>query len=136
MARLVSKGTRVQQKIATVFVTIAQCLSIEGPEAETETFEARMLDGPVGIGYDPTGYSEGGSVKQELFFDPALAGHMAITDVIANPRKVDLKLIFSDDTEWPFTAGGVKLGPSADMADGLKADVEWKLDGLVDYPTE
>lgn len=134
MTRKVSKGCVVKQEIATVFTTIAHGLKIDGPEAESETFAGRTLDGSVGIPYDPTGYSEGGSLKLECFFDPSLAGHKAQLALITAPAKCNHKLVFSDATEWPYVAAGVKVGPSIDMADGIKANIEHKLDGLVTYP--
>lgn len=134
MAKLVCKGTILKQTIATVLTAVAQIFSIDLPEAESETTATRTLDGGVGIPHDPTGYSEGGSLKFEYFLDPALAGHKAIITLITAPVKCVWNLIFADATVWPFTSAGCKVGGTVDAADCLKGSCELKLDGLVTYP--
>ncbi|MCH7700664.1 MAG: hypothetical protein IID37_03150 [Planctomycetes bacterium] len=81
MSKVIGKGTVLQESIATVFTAIAQIISLDLPEAETETVEADTLDNAnAGIPYEATGRTEGGSVSGELYFDPTLAGHQQFTD--------------------------------------------------------
>lgn len=134
MAKLVCKGTILKQTIASVLTAVAQIIGIDLPEGESETVETRTLDGGVGIPHDLTGYSEGGSLKFEYFLDPALAGHKAIIALITTPAKCVWNVVFADNTTWPFTSSGVKVGGTVDSGDCLKGSAELKLDGLVTYP--
>lgn len=138
MAKVKCKGTVLQQEIAATYTAVAQVISIELPEAESETYEADTLDNAnAGIPYEPTGRTEGGELSGELFFDPALAGHQAMTDLLTTPAKQNWKVIFADTgtTEWVVPAAGFKLGGTVDLADGLKASFGAKVNGIVTYPT-
>ena len=137
MAKVVSKGTQLQLTIAQVLTTIAQVISLDGPGAEVETYEATALDSGVGKEHKPTGYADGGEVSGDLLFDPVLATHQALTDLITTPAVKAWKHIFADtgSTEWPYNGTLTGFSPTADMADGLKASFSIKLDGLATYPT-
>jgi hypothetical protein len=138
MAKIKCKGTVLQQEISSTFTAVAQVISTDGPEAESETYESDTLDNTVsGIPYDETGRTEGGSLSGELFFDPVLAGHQAITDLLTTPAEQAWKLIFADAglTEWAFTGAGISFGPRVALNDGLKASFSIKLDGIPTYPT-
>ena len=139
MAVIRSKGTLFQMSIATVMTTVAQMISLELPEAENETFEADYLENTeAGIPYKGTGRTEGGELGYEMFYDPALASHQAITDLLKTPAVAgtDCQVVFADaaETEWPFVAAGVSLGATVALKDGLKAKGKFKLDGLINYP--
>lgn len=138
MAKIKCKGTALQQTLGTAFVTVAQVISLDGPEAEAETYESDTLDNTdAGIPYDETGRTEGGSVSGELFFDPVLAGHQAITDLLTTPAGCAWNIVFADEaeTEWPFDGAGLSFGPRVALNDGLKASFSIKLDKAVTYPT-
>lgn len=135
MAKIKCKGTAIKQDLAGTFTAIAQVLSIDGPETEIETFDATSLDSGIGKEYQQTGYVEGGSLTFEMFWDPALAGHQNITDIIAAPADENWKLVFSDSTEWPFTSAGISITQTTKMNDGLKATVKLKVDGMITFPT-
>jgi len=126
MAKIVAKGTVLQQEIASVFTPVAQIIGTDHQGAESETYESDTLDNTnAGIPYDPTGRTEGGSMDFELFYDPALAGHQAITDLVTTPAKCNWKQIFADaaNTELPFTSAGVGVGISVALAEGVKMPV-------------
>lgn len=136
MTVLKCKGTNLQHEIASTLTTIAQVLSIDGPDPEVETFEADTLDNSgAGIPMKPTGRVSGGTVSFELFFDPALAGHQDLTDQITTPASTNWAIVFSDATSWEFAGVFKGLSPAVDLADGLKASGEIELDGIVSYPT-
>lgn len=135
MAKLVCKNTVLKQTISNVLTAVAQLISIDLPEHESESVETRTLDGGVGIPHDLTGYTEGGSLKAELYFDPALTGHRAILALLTAPVKCVWNVVFSDATIWPFTSSGVKFGGTVDAGDCLKGTVELKLDGIVTFPS-
>jgi hypothetical protein len=140
MAIVRSKGTVLKMTIATVLTAVGQMLSLEFSEAENETFEADYLDNAdAGIPYRSTGRTEGGELSYEGWFDPALAGHQAITDLLTNPEAggTECQVVYADaaETEWDFTAAGASLGVAVALNEGLKCKGKFKLDGLVTYPT-
>lgn len=138
MARLKGKGSQLQLEIASVFTTIAQLTSIDGPEAEIEDADASALDtSGAGKEYDPTGWVEPGECSSEGLFDPALATHKALTALITTPAKKNWKLNFSDSgpSVWPFAGFLKKLGPKIEMGDLVRFSFSVKLSGLVTYPT-
>ena len=136
MAKVICKGTVIKQTISMSLTAVAQVISIDHSGAESETFESTTLDtSGAGKEYLATGYSEGGSVDCELFYDPALAGHQAITDEITTPSEVDWEITFADSTAAAFTTAGTSFGFTVDMSDGLKGSISLKLDQLMTYPT-
>lgn len=146
MALVPCKGTLLQFVVAGgTLATIAQMISIDVAEAKTETYDATTLDqSGVGKVMKPTGYTEAGSISGELFFDPALAGHQAITDVLAAPsipsmeeHLVDGGITFADaaTTSWTFVSSGVGFGVTVAMNDGLKGSVSFECGDLIGYAT-
>ena len=137
MAKIKVKGTVFQKTISAVLTDIAQCISIEFSGAEVETFNSTTLDGGVGMTYSQTGFSEGGTCDVELYYDPALSAHQAITDEIAAPADCVWNVTFADSgtTDMGFTSAGVGFGISVQMGDGLKGSVSLKLTGLPTFPT-
>lgn len=137
MAKVVGKGTVVQHTISMALTAIAQGLSVEHSGSESLTYDSTTLDGGVYKTYDQTGYSEPGTVSMELFYDPALAGHQAITDLITTPADNAMKIIYADTgtTEQAFTAAGVAFGVTVAMDDGLKGSVTYQVDGSPGWPT-
>ena len=138
MTVVISKGTVLQQELSMVFTAVAQVISLKQTGAESETFESTTLDTPgSGKTYATTGYVEPGSVDFELFYDPQLSGHQAMTDLLTTPADQNWKLIFADSgtTEYPFTGAGISFDVDVAMADGLKGSGSIKLDGLGTWPT-
>jgi hypothetical protein len=131
------KGTKLQHTVSASLVDIAQILSIEHSGSGSETFESTTLDGGVYKTFAPTGYSNPGQVSMELFFDPALVGHQAITDLIASPATNAMKIIYADTgaTNQSFTSAGVEFGATVAMDDGLKASVTYTVTGDPGWPT-
>jgi hypothetical protein len=138
MAKIRVKGSIIKQDIASTLTPVAQVIEFSTSGAETETFDCTTLD-TTGAGkeYSQTGYAEGGSLNFSVFFDPALAGHQALTDDITTPAERDYSLTFADvaPTAWTFTAAGIGLDVTGAMSDGLKADVALKLNQLFTYAT-
>lgn len=71
------------------------------------------------------------------FYDPALAGHQAITDLLTTPADQNWRVTFADSapTSWDFTGAGVGFDVTVAMADGVKFSSSIKVDGLPTYPT-
>lgn len=138
MAKIKCKGTKLQQELAMTLTDVAQVISLEKSGAESETYDSTTLDtSGAGKEYDPTGYTEGGTVAAELFYDPALAGHQAMTDLLTTPAKQNWNMIFADaaPTSYPFVGAGVGFDVAVDMNDGLKGSLSIKLDKIGTWPT-
>ena len=137
MAIVKCKGTKLQHTVSASLVDIAQILSIEHSGSGSETFESTTLDGGVYKTFAPTGYSNPGQVSAEIFYDPALAGHQAITDLIATPATNAMKMIYADTaaTNQSFTSAGVEFGNTVAMDDGLKGSITYTVTGDPGWPT-
>jgi len=131
MAIVKCKGTKLQHTVSASLVDIAQTLSLEHSGSGSETFESTTLDGGTFKTFAQTGYSNPGTVAAEIFYDPALAGHQAITDLVAAPADNAMKLIYADTaaTNQSFTSAGVEFGVTVAMEDGLKASITYTVDG-------
>jgi len=137
MTKIACKGTVLQQEIGTVYTAVAQIISLDLPEMESETFDADTLDvATAGIPYQPTGRTEPGSLSGELFYDPALAGHQALLELLTTPAAENWKIIFSDTgvSEWTFSSAGLSFGGTVALNDGLKGSFSLKLADLPSFP--
>ncbi|KKN79786.1 hypothetical protein LCGC14_0336410 [marine sediment metagenome] len=137
MAKIKGKGTVLKQDVAGL-VAVAQIISLNMDGIESETYEADTLDNTsAGILYSQTGRSEGGSTSGELFWDPVLAGHQAMTDIIITPVETAWELSFADaaTTLWSIPGAGLGLGLSFVLNDGVKASFEIKHSGLPGFTT-
>lgn len=137
MAKIKGKGTVLKQDISGL-VAVAQIISLNVDGIESETYESDTLDNTsAGIQYAETGRSEGGSTSGELFWDPVLAGHQAMTDVIITPVATAWELVFADaaTTQWSIAGAGLSLGLTFVLNDGVKASFEIKHSGLPGFTT-
>lgn len=138
MAKIQVKGTAIQQTIGTALTDVAQITEFGHDGAEVETYDATTLDtSGAGREYEQTGYAEGGSFNFTIFLDPALAGHQSITDDITTPTTRNWAIAFADaaTTTWTFDCAGVGLSLTGAQNDGLKADINLKVDQLANYAT-
>lgn len=138
MTKWASKGTAVQLSIASVYTTIAQLDSIDGPNAEVQNYDGTALDSGVGMEFYPTGYTNGGTLNFGGFFDPVGVTLQALTDLASAPVVSLWKLIFSDTSATTWAFSGILQNvpkPVAAIGDGLRFDASVKLSGLVAYPT-
>jgi len=117
---------------------VAQITEFSHDGAESETFDATTIDtSGAGKEYSQTGYTEGGNFNFTIFYDPALSGHQAITDLLTTPAECVWNITFTDTgpSTSAFTSAGVSFSFTGAMNDGLKADVGLKLTGLMGYST-
>lgn len=138
MAKIKSKGTALKQDISSTLTAIAQIISISLDGAESLTYDANTLDETsAGIPYEPTGYTEGGSVSGELFFDPVLSGHQEMTDSLITPATKAYEVVWADAavTPWSLSVAGLGMNFTAAINDGLKATFSGKLSGLAGFTT-
>lgn len=123
MAKLKGKGTVLQQTIATVLTDVAQLTDMDISGEASLDYDSTTLDGAVFETKELTGYSSAGTVKVGLFFDPALAGHVAIVALISTPATCIWKVKYSDvgPSSLTYTSAGVGLDQKVAMNDGVKA---------------
>jgi len=136
MAKIPVKGTVIKQEISSVLTAVAQITEFSSSGTESETYDATTIDtSGAGKEYAPTGYSEGGSFDFGMFYDPGLAGHQAITDLVTTPAECNWDITFADTggSNSTMTSAGVGFNFTGAMNDGLKADVSLKLDQLIAY---
>lgn len=138
MAKVKVKGTIIKQTISATLTAVAQITEFNHDGAASETWDATTIDtSGAGKEYSQTGYSEGGNFNFSIFYDPSLAGHQAITDLVTTPAACVWNIVFTDTgpSTCAFTSAGVSFGFTGQMSDGLKADVGLKLTGLLAYST-
>ena len=145
MAKIKVKGTVLEIGSGTNYTAVAQITNFSVTGGATETVETRTLDGTVGIEYDATGYTEGGSVTFGLIHDLALAGHQALTDLqvaghlttagATNVVPWKIKASNTSSTEITFTSVGIGVDLTGEAADVLRSDVTLKVSGNVGWPT-
>jgi hypothetical protein len=138
MAKVPSKGTVLKQGIAGAALTaVAQLTELSYSGGESETFDTTCLDTGVGKTLSQTGYSESGEVSLGGLYDPALAGHQAISDLVTTPDDCNWSITFADSVnkELTFTSAGVSWEVTAAMSDGLKFSSTLKVTGSPVYPT-
>ncbi len=136
MAFSAAKGTVLKITVGTVLTTIAQVISIDGPDAESLTFPHDTLDNAAhAIPYKPSKSTEGGSFTGECFFDPVDTTHQEITDHLTSNASEAMSIVWSDvaPTTWTFNSVGFSFSPAAALGDGLKATFALKVDGVVGY---
>jgi len=125
MAKLKGKGTVLQQTISSVLTDVSQVIDISLDGEETEEYDARTLDTGVYLEKELTGHAEGGTVKANLFLDPALAGHQAIFALITTPAKCVWKLKYSDSgpSSLTYTSSKIGVGQTIVGNDGVKGSL-------------
>jgi len=126
MAILKGKGCTLQQTISSTLTDVANVISLSVSGEASDTFETTTLGGVVFKTFSQTGYSSPGTVDAELFFDPALAGHVTIVALISSPADCVWKIKYSDagPSSLLFTSVGTSLDQTIVMNDGVKAKVK------------
>jgi hypothetical protein len=137
MAKVITKGEKLQLSIATVYTDIPGIKSLTGPGPKVQFQDTTALDSGVGMEKDVTGHTDGGTVSCTIFFDPANSVHKAMLAIASTPAVSSWKRIFADGTSvtWPFTAICTSPpNPQADVNGILMASFELTLDGIPTYP--
>ena len=138
MAKMTSKGTRLQKSIASTFTTIAYVRSTNGPGPETQFFDGTDLNSEHLEDGEPTGQSAPGEVSGELFYDPANAQVQSMLDEIDDPAtngKSSWKIIWPNDDETAFTGTVRTVNPKASVGEALLADFTIKLSAMATFPS-
>jgi predicted secreted protein len=137
MAKVIVKGTVIKQTISAVLTAVAQITEFSADSMENETADVTTIDtSGAGKEHLATGYTEGGNFSFGGFFDPALAGHKAITALLATPAPVVWNLVTTatGPVTHAFTSAGLGFGMTGAMNDCLKFNANLKLTGLMTFP--
>lgn len=99
MAVLPGEGTLLQLEAATpgTFDTIAQRVTIEGPERSVEAVETTHLDS-VAKQFRPSKTPDNGELSMTIEFDPADVGHLRLETLAATTATVNWRLVFNNET--------------------------------------
>lgn len=138
MPGIASKGTDLQLSVAAVFTSVGDIISVQHQGTDVGEFDGTPLNqATAGRRHIPTGYTEPGNVPFTKFFDPAATIDLTLTGKLVAPVLDSWKIIWSDgaSTEWPFSGFLKKFDVAADQNNGLIADCNIQLDGLITYPT-
>lgn len=121
------KGTVLQMEISSVYTAIPQVISIDFSGEQSETYNARTLDGSIHDERPSTGYVSNPDISFECFWDSANTVHARLkTDMRTPPvAGVNFKHIDVSGTPvteiWNCTGIGVDVKTVTD--EGVKATV-------------
>ena len=132
MAKVKSKGTALLQEVSSVYVAIAQAKAIDLSGEKSETYDSTTLDGAKFKTKDPTGYIEPCTIKADIFWDPALAGHQNYTNLVRTPVATNFKVTYADSgpTSEIYNGTGFGIDKKVAMNDGLSASIEIETSGI------
>ena len=133
------RGTVLKLDIASTLTAIAQVIGVDPPEEESLDYEVLTLDQTgTGVGREMNGYNDSSGFGAELFFDPALAPHLAIRTNIATPAKTTWQIILAntDASEFDIICASTKLKLGVAARDGLKATLSGNSDGLATFTAD
>jgi hypothetical protein len=126
------KGTLLKATIATVLTTIAQRVSLDGPELTVGKAETTHLDSSAKT-KRPT-ISDSGAISGTLWYDPQDPTHKFLFGLYTTPALVVFNLVYpdADGTVDAFTGFLTKLkGTGMEVEGNLEAEFEIEISGLV-----
>lgn len=138
MAKVPGKGTLLKHGVGTgptVYTTIVQRMSIDGPDAKVETQKTTDLDS-VAAEYRPT-MPDGGELSMSLWWDPATATHQLLTDLITTPAVEHWEIVYADTGASLTIFDGILTGfkPGGMDPDGyLTAEIKIQVTGAITWP--
>lgn len=129
-----AQGSVFQMTISSVLTSIAEVVSIDGPDSQRDDIDVSHLGGGVQRDFLP-GLIDPGVISLELNYDPNGSTHQALTDQYILTTTVACKVIWSDTTEIPCTCYVKSFKPSGSVGDKLKAAVSFKVADAIAWPT-
>lgn len=138
MTKYSSKGTQLKVAVATVLTAVGGVKSINGPNPETQFFDATDLDSDHLADGEPTGQSAPGSVSGELFYDPDDPVVQSLIAQITAPGtngKVDWSIAWPDASATTGKGTCKSFNPKASVGEGLLADFEIKNSTMPTFPS-
>jgi hypothetical protein len=138
MAIHVGQGTILKFTVGGTLTAVSQLLEVDGPEATVETKETTNL-ASTSKSYRAQ-LPDGGNVSGKVQYDPGDTTHQAFTTAINQwpQAPIACSLVFNTATisTAAFSAILTKFKPvGMNEEDNLEAEIEWKITGLVTWPT-
>jgi predicted secreted protein len=119
------------------FTAIAGIRSVDPPSGKTTTFDSTTMDNPNAFKTKLAGLIDGGSSKLTLAFDPADAGHQAMTQDFVSRVLRDFQIVLPDtgQTVVAFTAIVTDMGPKTPMEGLFTCDFALEISGKPTWGT-
>lgn len=116
-----SKGTALLMEISAVYTAIPLLKSISISGEKSTTYDSTVLDGPVHMTKDPTGYSEAPTIAADGFYDPDDTVQLAFIALLSAPVETNFKVTYVDTTPTSaiYACTGFGFDRTAAMTDGL-----------------
>ncbi len=136
--RYSSKGASVEVSISSVFTKLAGCRKIEMAAAEVQYFDGTALDsGASTAPFEHTGMSAPTPATAELFYDPADAAHLLVSQDPTNPTYRSYKHVMPDagSKVITFTGSCASWKPTAALGEGFLANVVINPRSVPVYPS-
>lgn len=114
------------------FATIANVMTIGGPEYTKDMLEVTSHDSPGGWKEFVGSLKDGGTLSLDINFDPANTTHVALLQsLLDESQPTNWQLVFPDPahTTWTIPAMVQKFGTSAPHDGKLGASVDLKIAG-------
>jgi predicted secreted protein len=115
-----------------VFTTIAEILTISGPNISAEEIEVTNLDSPNEFKEYISGLKDGGTIDIEVNWIKD-AGQVSLRDDIVAGTKRNYELVFptSPETTAVFNGLPLTMGFSADPASQVTASISIRISGAI-----
>lgn len=140
-AAIPAYGTLLKRETAfgsTVFVTVAEVKSMNGPSMKGDTIDVTTHSSAASGAWREkiSSLLDPGEISFALNLVPASAGHKAILADFTGRIKTNYKFVFPDAglTEWGFTGYMTQFGAKAEVDGVLEADVTVTLTGAPTFP--
>jgi len=141
MAQIRSKGTLYQATIASVLTTIAQAIALTPPGKKSLSYDSSYFDqSGVGKSKDMTGWAEGNDWSGSLWWDPALASHMALDALITTPTKNAMAIVLPATPIYlgsstpvhtiSWVNADLEMSPKVEMEKAVSVELKGGIDGL------
>lgn len=127
MSKYAAFGTILQHAASA----IAQVEAISGPSLSLDTEDVTSHDSPNGWEELVATILRSGEVGLDLYFDPALVGHVDLIEAMVGRAAEEFTLVFPDTaaTQWTFNAFVVGFEPDAPHDGALAASASLKITG-------
>lgn len=118
-----------------VYTTVAEVLSIGGPDVSADEIEVSSLDSTGGYKEYITGLKDGGTVALELNWVKSNAQQTGMRDLVASGTTRAYRIQFSDSPQTVANFNGVvtNFSMSADPGSQIKASMSVRITGAVTW---
>jgi hypothetical protein len=135
MARIKGKGCSFELSVSGTYTAIAQIKSLSLSGATVESKQIDTLDTATWVAHDVTGRSLPPTFSAEVYYDPALASHQAVTNVMDTPAVTNCKIKYSDTgpSTQTFALAGLGFDVSIVADDFVSGTINAQVSGDPDF---